>query len=66
MKVNELIKELEKYDPETPVCVTELEYDDVDGFIEINDVVSLVQFKENHYNNDLGNEVHGKFISIRA
>lgn len=66
MKVNELIKELEKYDPETPVCVTELEYDDYNGFIQVHDEISLIIKKEEHYTNTFGNEVHGQFISIRA
>jgi hypothetical protein len=65
MKVKELIEQLKKYDEDLPVCISELEIgDSMDGWMEIHDEISLIQKKEEHYNNDIGNEVFGKFVSL--
>jgi len=68
MNIGELIKELEKYDSKTPVCVRELEYDynDVKNFIETHDEIFSITKKEEHYYNTYGNEVYGIFISIKC
>ncbi len=65
MKVKELIEQLKKYNEDLPVCISELGLNDhSDGWIETHDQISLVQKKEEHYNNDCGNEVFGEFITL--
>lgn len=62
MKVSKLIEILNQYDPDLVVCIND--FDPVDNISEDN-ILESVELKEDHYINDFGNEVYGKFISLK-
>jgi len=64
--VGELINVLKKYDPETPVCWTDIDFDYDKSKIEmLSSTIETVLEKHGDFTDDFGEKRYGKYISIQ-
>lgn len=60
MKVFEVIEKLKSFDQNLEVCINDNDFDFSENFI-----LESVEVLEDHFINDFGNEVYGKFVCLK-